>query len=183
MMTIGAVASGLAQYLLGGNNSKAQSGAGGNTATVAATGKNGQFSLAALQKQAQSVQSQADSAITTGHRERLGTMTDQMSTIVGGLDKLVSGLSTQTISSADLKQVKSTLSSTLNVVSATLSQLSMMAPRGGASAAQTTATLGQLAAKTASLAKQTGISLSSSSVETIVSGISARSPHLVDMLA
>jgi hypothetical protein len=180
-MAISAISNSLLQLTQGTtSNTSTQNGSSSNTIS-ATTGKNSQVTLATLQKQADSVQQQADIAIRTGHRERLATMTDQMGSIVSGLDKAITGLTTQTLTSSQAKQLKSTLSSTLNTVHSTLSQLSMLVSRNGGTSEK--ATLSQLGSQTATLAQKVGVTLQSTSVSSIVSGISSRTPHLVDLMA
>ncbi|MDR3440444.1 hypothetical protein [Telmatospirillum sp.] len=186
-MGIVAVAGGVAQYLLNFANSMSNRTSGGTdgsgAAGTAATGRNGPDQLAALQNRATSVQQQADATVAAGRREDLLSITDDLSGIVSGVKTQISSLAVQSLSNADLKQVKSAISSVLNTVNATVKELTVLVPRGGStSSALAGTTLNQLANTTADLAEQTGVALRQTSVSVISSGISWRRPNLVDLL-
>lgn len=186
-MAISGLAGNLAQYLMGfGSGGTGQTGTARDTGSAgsgAKAGKNVQTQLTTLLKQAQLVQTQADAAIQSGHRERVQDMASQLSSLVGRVDTQVSAMTSPGVDSSTAKQSKAVLTSILNTVNSTAKELSMLVPRNGSTAATATSTtISDIAGKTASLAKQVGVTLQSTSVSTIASGISSRRPNLVDLL-
>ncbi len=194
VMAISATSNALVQLLQAsgaGSPLSFQAGGGSlvSTASGAASGGPGSVSdkLKNLQKQAETVQQQADSAIKIGRRDRLSAMSSQISSILDSVNAVVGGLTGGGASSAapgaSLKDNQQAISSVLSTVNSTLAELSILVPKDSSPASgEAGTTLSQLSSRTGTLARQAGVSLQKATSAGVAAGMASRSPHLVDLL-
>jgi hypothetical protein len=180
-MAILASANGLTQWLLGsGTRQGAWSGLSGRTPSASVAGKNDRPALATLQKQALSLQAEADHDVWAGQADRLDGLVSQISSLLSKVDQYLSGRSSE--DGTDGHAGRSALSSLLNTVNATLAELSMVVPARGVTGGASASVISRLVDRTVDLAGQAGIGLRKSSMTTIASGIGIRAPNLVDLM-